>query len=131
MLGARDADFDVTIVRGGDDCAVERLAGQQLPIVPVEARAVTFGDGSRRIQRVRDRNDLALGLLVREREMAHTDTARAEQRQSHRIAHRCPPQVVIGTAAFRRGFDRAPSGTPRGLFGFHAPPVKRDLSRCA
>ena len=72
-FGAGDADFGMTVVRSCDDRTVERLAGEQLPEVPVEACAVTLGRASRRFQRVRHCDDRALGLLIGELQMSLTD----------------------------------------------------------
>ena len=99
VLRARDADLGVVVVRRGDDSAVERLAGEQLPVVAVEARAVTLGDLGRRGQGIRDRYNRALGLLGRELEVTLPDTAGTEQRQSKRIAHADSPPVPLRMVA--------------------------------
>ena len=129
-LGAGDADFRVGIGRGGDDRAVDRLAVQQLPEVAIKARAVAPGDRRRRLPRVRDRDDLALRLLAREPEMARADAARAEQRQSNRIAHARPLYGFMcrGGAAAGRRTDRGRPRRAAGLFDSHAHSVKRDMA---
>ena len=90
-LDARDADFRVTVVRGGDDRTVDRFPRQQIAVVAIETRAVALHERAHRIHRVRDRNDLAFGLLTRQLQMAHADAARTEQGQSNRIVHTRSP----------------------------------------
>ena len=130
-LGARDADLGMTVVRGGDDRAVEPLPGQQLAPVLVEAGPVSPDRRSRRVQRIRNRDDRARGLLLGEREMPRADAAGTEQRESKRIDHEFPSHAMAASTASCRCANQAPPDEPRALFGFPASPVKRGHSRCA